>query len=382
MAVLVIMVIVLLGTTLAARTIANLRSVTHAQNFSGALANADAGVSDALFQIDQFTASNPAPSGGEFCVGTSPACANKSVPGAPGVQYKAVAISPTQWKIQALGTTHDVNHGVQALLTRSVLYPFALFGNNGMDFSGQASGGFSTYNSSSQQSFPNGAVTIGSNGPVDCSGGLGTNVTAVYYTGGGGISGGCGTSDPSSSRYNVAPPSAPSSALACPNGGLLGSNQGYATIAPGTYLCTGQVTLNGTLSVSPPGVVKIYDIWPNPIQSQNTTSVLITPGSEINYTTGSLPVASDFQILSNSQGNVGDSNGSGFTFGGVVYAPSANLTADGCKSIFYGSLTLNTFTCHGGPHLQIAYDSALSQTYSSWVASNYTEIPSSSISIP
>ena len=46
------------------------------------LAQADAGLSDALFRVDQLGVT-PAAS---FCVGNNPACTVSSVPGAPGVQ--------------------------------------------------------------------------------------------------------------------------------------------------------------------------------------------------------------------------------------------------------------------------------------------------------
>ena len=68
-----------------ARTIAGLTSTRQGQDFSAALANADAGVSDALFRIDQLGTAPAA----TFCVGTNAACTVASVPGAPGVQYTA-----------------------------------------------------------------------------------------------------------------------------------------------------------------------------------------------------------------------------------------------------------------------------------------------------
>jgi hypothetical protein len=43
----------------------------------------------------------------------------------------------------------------------------------------------------------------------------------------------------------------------------------------------------------------------------------------------------------------------------------------------------NTFTCNGGPHLSVHYDTRmLSLTQSSWLVSNYTEIASNLVTLP
>ena len=44
---------------------------------------------------------------------------------------------------------------------------------------------------------------------------------------------------------------------------------------------------------------------------------------------------------------------------------------------------LNTFTCNGGPHLSVKYDSRMQTiTQSSWTVTNYTEIPSNQVTLP
>jgi Tfp pilus assembly protein PilX len=82
-AVSVMMVLAMLSAAVVARTLAGLRSTRQGQDFSAALANADAGVSDALFRIDQLGSA----AASAFCVGPDPACTVSSVPGAPDVQY-------------------------------------------------------------------------------------------------------------------------------------------------------------------------------------------------------------------------------------------------------------------------------------------------------
>jgi len=380
------MVVTAIGATLVARTISNAGTVSHSQHFSGGLAGADAGVSDALFQIDQFSSTNPAPA--EFCVGASSSCGSSSLPAAPGVQYKAVENSSNSWTVESEGKVNGVLHAVQATVSRSVEYPFALFGNQGLNFNGNAQNAFALYDSAqvanANNPNPNGAVAIGSNGTINCHGGISSNVTTVYYTGGGGVSG-CTNTQPSPSLYSVPAPDTPPSYQSCPNGGSLGSgaSPAYPSIAPGTYLCTGPVTVNGNLSVSPSGVVKLYIILPSSSNTSTTTDLDITANSNVNIpSTPYLPVAADLQILTNGIGNVGDSSGQGYTFGGVIYAPDAYLIGNGCKSVYYGALVINTFTCNGGPHLTVNYDSELSQTMTAWTVSGYTEIPSSSFSIP
>ncbi|MGH9055252.1 MAG: DUF7305 domain-containing protein, partial [Acidimicrobiales bacterium] len=87
-------------------------------------------------------------------------------------------------------------------------------------------------------------------------------------------------------------------------------------------------------------------------------------------------------IYTNGNGNVGDSNGQGFCFSGVLYAPNAQLTANGCKSQYYGSIVINTFTCNGGPNLGFWYDSQFGQLYGNWVTSGYQQINPSSVTFP
>jgi hypothetical protein len=44
---------------------------------------------------------------------------------------------------------------------------------------------------------------------------------------------------------------------------------------------------------------------------------------------------------------------------------------------------VNVFTCDGGPHLSVHYDTRmLSLVQASWTVTNYTEIPSSQVTLP
>src|SRR5207302_2014438 len=84
----IIMVLAMLSAAVVARTISGQKAARQGQDFSGALAQADAGVSDALFRIDQLGTAPAA----NFCVGNDSHCTLTSVPGAlsaQSVQYTA-----------------------------------------------------------------------------------------------------------------------------------------------------------------------------------------------------------------------------------------------------------------------------------------------------
>jgi hypothetical protein len=406
-AVLIIFVLVTISSAMAYRVIGNQALVLTRQNTSAGVAAADAGISDALFRLDQGAAYEG--NGSEFYVkntgtcSTDSRCAGTSIPGAPGVSYVARQVNASKWVIEATGTVNGKIGAVQETVTRSQEYPFALFGNTSLTFNGNASAAFSTYNSSAVASSSNpnssGSVAIGSNGTITCNGGLGSNVTAAYYgTGGiGSLSSSCGTPESFSYVYNLPTPTAPTSSLTCPDNGNLGSGiSGAPTVlSAGTYLCTTPVNISGLLKVS--GVVSLYIILDPTVYGSSTNALTIARNSYVNdmsdycaansgasgcSPTPDLPNSEDLQILTNSNGTVGNDNGQGYDFGGILYAPQASLTQDGCKSQYYGSLTINTLTCNGGPHLYVSYDSALANLYGAWTAGDYTVISPSSVAIP
>ena len=61
--------------------------------------------------------------------------------------------------------------------------------------------------------------------------------------------------------------------------------------------------------------------------------------------TPDLPGAENLHIYTNSNGNVGNDNGQGYDFGGILYA-TTQLTQDGCKSQY------TWCAGHQHPHLQ------------------------------
>jgi hypothetical protein len=424
-AIAVIFVLVMISSAIGEEVVANQHNVVSKAQSAASVSAADSGVSDALFQLDQMT---PGPSDSAFCMHAGGAgtfgtakCVHASQD-LTGVSYIATpSNNGATWSIQAKATVGGITGAVQETVNYSAAYPYAVFGNSGLDFNGMSSSGLGTYTEGkSGSSNPdtstsdciNGVgascVSVGSNGPIKCAGGLAGNVTEVYYTGGGGASK-CANPSPDTSKYALTIPSAPTSGtpLTCPgiqvsSGGVttyeLGS--GYAgaptSLSAGTYYCNdAAVDISGSLSVT--GTVLLYIILDsatnNTFINSGIQTLYIAGGSEVNTTFDgtsgvppagtTLPDAGQFRVLSNSTGSVGSANGEGaYTFGGILYAPEANLVGNGCKSAYYGSLTINTLTCNGGPHLQVYYDSSLSQVYGPPAISGYAQINPQSVTVP
>ena len=409
-ALVIIMVVVTLGSVLASQVIGNGLIVVNRQNTSAGIAGADAGLSDALFRLDQGTAGTGTAT--SFCVKASDTNCSPGVPGAPGVSYLATATAsdskgnPTAWTIQSTGNVKGVLGAVQETVTRASQFPFVLFGNGGLNFNGQ-SGGFGTYTpgpASAENPSPcpstatnPACVEVGSNGTISCNGGIPSSVTSVYFTGGGGTSStssSCPTPQYNTGKYQVPAPALPGPTPndGCPFSAGLGTGFSYPTLSPGpngVYVCTGTVTISGSLAIT--GDVKLY-IMLSPAtdasyDANKTPTLDIAAGSEVNTTinqdpppaNAQLPDPTQLEIFSNSTGTVGDSKGLGYYMSTILYAPNANLTGDGCKSVYYGSLVINTLSCEGGPHLRLYYDSDVQYTYGPWTASGYVQIPPKSV---
>lgn len=408
-AMMIILIVTSISTAIMFRELGDQTIVVGRQQTSGALATANAGVSDALFRLDQGGSAEG--SGTQFYVdnvtGCAGACVATSVPGiASGAKVKYVAnqITATQWNIDAVGTVGAQTAAVHEVVTRTAKYPFALFANSALTFNGNASGSFSTYSDTATESSSNpntnGNVAIGSNGAITCNGGIGNNVQADYYNTGSvsSISGGCGNPQSFNTTYYLPPATATGLATNCPNNGQLGTDFNYPTLSAESipYVCRQPVTISGMLQVV--GAVTLYiDLSGSSSYNSSTAALTIATPSYVNdmydycanntdhtYCNGTqnLPNAENLQILVNSPGQVGFDNGKGYYFGGILYAPQAYLTQDGCKSQYYGSVTINTLTCNGGPHLWVSYDSTLGTYYGNWEVSNYTQVNPASVSVP
>ena len=416
----VIMVLVLLSSLIFVRVIGEDQLVSARQNTYAGVSGANAGLSDALFQLDQGNTGS-----GTICLNavnsSDPNCTihvTASNPQLTGVSYVAKEVSSgpltgQQWTVQAIGNAQTGMKGaVQETLTRTSLFPFALFGKTSLTFTGNATNNFGTYTpgdygDSNFTICPNSVTNppcllIGSDGSVNCTpNGSPLSVTGVYFnTGSGGGSDSCGTPQSQNTTYNVPDPTAPtppagSPAYTCPNGGQLGAGNGYATIPPGTYVCTSPISISGNLAVdsstTDSNPVKIYVILggSGAANTTSTTFAMIAMDSQINtdipYSSGanpsgySLPDPQLFQLYTNSVGVLDVNGAHGFVYGGILDAPEASLTTNGCKSYFYGAAIINTYTCHGGPNLGIFYDTQLSQDYGPWQVSGYQQVNPASV---
>ena len=412
----VIMVLVLLSSLIFVRVIGNDQIIMARQNTFAGVSGANAGLSDALFQLDQGNTGN----GSTLCLNalnsSDPNCTvhtSASTPQLTGVSYVARLVSSgplagQAWTVQALGNAQTGMKGaVQETLTRTALFPFALFGKKSLSFTGATQGNFGSfvpgpYSASRFTTCPAAATNppclyIGTNGSITCTASSQSpaSVTGVYYnTGSGGGGDSCGTPQPQNTIYNVPPPTAPvppsGVTYTCPYSGMLGSGNGHPEIEPGTYVCTSPVNVSGTLTVdggTDANPVKLYVILSGASNTASTAFAQIATDSQINTTityadassggpTGSdvLPDPQLFQLYTNSIGLLTVNGNHGFVYGGILDAPEASITTNGCKSYFFGAAIINTYTCHGGPNLGIFYDTELSQYYGPWQVSGYQQV--------
>jgi hypothetical protein len=413
----IVLVLVLLSSLLMVRIIGNNEIIRARQNTFSGVTGANAGLSDALFRLDQ-----PADVGttGVFCYNPSDSnCAvtvnTSTSPQLSGVRYVARTVpagtspaSASEWIVRAIGQAQTGFHGaVQETLTRTTKFKFAIFANKQLTITGNTTTNmdFGTYTPGSavtqcSNTSTTPCVYIGSNGPVSCSGPSPTSVYGIYYnTGSGGGSDSCGTPDGQNTAYKVPVQEPPTGTWTCPNGGNLGSTNGYGTIPPGTYVCDQAINIAGTLTVgtcSPAGScdpnVYLYVMTGSSSQNFMTIAADSQINTSITYSSlsgGNGPPAGSatpnsqlFQLYTDSSGNLTTNGDHGFVWGGILYAPNAYLTANGCKSYFFGAVVINTYTCHGGPNLAFYYDSNLSTDYGAWQVSGYQQINPSTVTFP
>ena len=390
----VIMILMMLSAAVVARTIGGLHSTRQGQDFSAALANADAGLSDALFRLDQLGAAPAA----TFCVGANVACSLAAVAGAPGVQYTARRVDDNTYTVLSKGLVNGQPHAIEATVTRSYLYPFAIFAKTSITFNGNT-GDYvpGTGNGPVETVDPSGnpvlvpSPDVASNGQITCHGSASPAHHQSYFNGGGTscangylLPGSYNPLDPVLScpaTPNVpTTPCRPSTYSPCPAvNGLL-----PATLAPGVYYCSQTDLAAKTLSfpstfsiglgLANSGVVEIYII---PTDGSNITVSISDATVNQNGDPTKLRV-----YLAGGTVDPGNGAHSG-DFTGILYAPSAQEANPSCKANWHGALVLNTFTCNGGPHLQVHYDTRIQTlTQSTWTVSNYTEIPSDQVTLP
>jgi len=392
----------LLSVAVVSRTSNGLTSSRQNQDYAGALANADAGVSDALFRVDQFGTGLPS----DFCVGAG--CDVTAVPGAPGVEYRVEVLDNNTVRVQSKGLDNGVPHAVEAEFVRQLEFPFAIFAKSAAAFRGNVDGPSCTQAAMPCQGvyYVDGAeppqvissmnATVGTTGTLRCTGN--GSPADEFATFPGGTNNGCpnhvvlsGAYDPQDPIAGPCPP--PRATPPTPCRDIAGytaltaaacANQ-TGVIPPGRYFCATDLVfkMSGQGNATPVSIGT---------GSANGGKVeyFVLPASgtaDIVLDSASVNVGGDPTKLRINLAGAGDLDGGNGSNAGeinaIVYAPSATSTNNGCKIDLRGSLVINDYTCNGAPHLQVQYDTRISALQqSNWTLRNFKEIPSGNVIIP
>ncbi len=398
----------LLSAAVVTRTTSNLDNVRHTQDYSSALAAADAGIADALFRLDQgmtatFTGAGAA-GGGTFT-------------------YTATKMTHNKWVLRSRGEVAGVAHTVQAEVTRDAKYPYAIFTEQALTFNGNGGANITSYNSTTG-ALDTGNAFIGSNHSITVNGGGGGD-GQHYYT----PAGSCSASacEQRSGPRKIVDPLPPATSQPCPPGGVFGvlhdgvveingagglpfncAGKDVSFLKPATCVDDDDDDNDGVNDVNDSdddndGLSDGDDDDDNDNDGINNNnddddddggckSIRIVNGPVVIYTDGNnrkvnlagismnnggTPAA--LQIMMAGTGTIEVGNGSHVgDFSGIIYAPKADMVINGGQLEVSGTMTLNSLTVNGNPNFSLAYDDALVEIVSSnWVVVNYQEVPSS-----
>ncbi len=429
MAVIVVLliVIVLLSVALVGRVQGDFRNANYETRIQQARAQAQSGVADAMFQIDQ---RNGAPS--NFCNEPAPAppasnpCAPlNSIPNAPNAAYTVTYnAGNNSYTVYSLGTSHGVSYGLKAVVSANPVIDSALTGST-MVFDGSM---FKSVVVTGPNGLPVAGATanvaVASQGNLTCHGNPGGSIQFIEYAQ---STTNCTPVLVSSATYQpqqpspqcpappnpwVAPPTpclagtAQSCRAMSTTGAVSGDNQngwtitGPATLEPGIYACYGGLTTTGTINVdysqSHPannGRVEIYVFGP---QNNPKSSVNIALGGTINACEVGSPTPgnSSTNCVSGSQQIVGDPTdlqlyayGSGSidvsalnSINAVLWAPDMSIDTHGAavNVTWTGAIVIGNVLAHGSPAtFNLQYDERLATEFQvqSWAISSYLETP-------
>jgi hypothetical protein len=374
-------VLVLTGLAIAvlARTVSALVSSRTSQDTAAALAAADAGLSDALYQLDQLSLDTTPP---PAIPPTSGPAQSGTVGAGAGYEWRATEASgdPNTYTIVSVGTVNGRSHSVTETVSRTPRYPFALFANGGLFFNSKSSTLGNINAETGGSVIAGGTAGIASNHAVVIGSGQGGGTSQTFYSPAGSC-GGCPKPVSAAGPYLTAEPAAPAGALPCPFAGVVDGTTDPRIIDAGTYLCTGDLTLTGQVSVatSPGSPVVIY--MTNGSDGRGAPSTLHLGGLAMAAPTVGTD-ATGLQILKAGPGTVDPGDGGADTphFTGVIDAPEANFNSPTCEMSAYGALLLGVFNCGGsGNGFHLYYDRGVSSLLSdAWRASGYHEIPTPS----
>lgn len=405
----------LLSAAVVTRTTSNLDNVRHTQDYSSALAAADAGIADALFRLDQ---------------GMTATFIGSGAAGGGTFTYTATKLNHNKWVIRSRGEVAGVAHTVQADVTRDAMYPYAIFTEQALTFNGNGGANIVSYNSQTGAT-DTGSAFIGSNHSITVNGGGGGD-GQHYYT----PAGSCSASacEQRQGPRKIANPLPPLSSQPCPTGGVFGvlhdgvveingaggvpfncANKDVSFLKPTTCVDDDDDDNDGTNDVNDSdddndglsdgddddngdddndndndGINNNVDDDDDDggcksIRIINGPVVIYIDGSnrkvdlaDISINNGGAPAALQIMMAGTGTIEVGDGSHVG-DFSGIIYAPKADMVINGGQLEVSGTMTLNSLTVNGNPNFSLAYDDALVEIVSSnWVVVNYQEVPSSS----
>jgi len=331
----VLMVLTLLSIGVVARTLSSQRQIKTNQDFNAGLAGADAGVSDALFQLDQ---------------GQAATFTNSGTAGNGTFSYSATQVDANTYTITSKGTVNGVKHQVVATASRDLRFDYSVFAVTSIDFNGNCNG----------TPIP----SMGSSGSISTNGnGTCANRYDCYLPG----HGPCPPAAQNGSILNETHPEpdpvAPTSSYqACPIGGNFPASISGGGGTP--YLCStsGQtVSFQSTTTVTN-GPVIIY-----------VTTGTVDPGCNT-INSGGTAVNFQLYVIPSETWTWNGSCRTNIT--GGVYAPHATVTVDGGKFDLTGAIVADQLHINGVPNSSFTDPTLNSVVITNWRISAYHEVAS------
>jgi len=255
-----------------------------------------------------------------------------------------------------------VPHAVQARITRSVQYPYALFSEQSLDFNGNTLGGLISYDPATGLS--TGHAWVGSNGNIQCNGGgnLGDRQDWFLWTG----AGGCANANQLQSRRDLPIPVMPAVAAGqnCPTGNVFnGAVNGQSGLPFRCFASSGVIDFNNVTVSNPPLVVYVECTGNGDAGCVDLTNATVNnPG-----------LARNFQLYMRRPGQLELRGGN---IHGLLYAPQASSRINGGSLTLDGSLTVNDLRVNGGPNFNFRYEDSIREiALTRWRVGDYAEIP-------
>lgn len=398
----ILMIVVLIGMGFLVTVFGDMSNSLQVANIEAARSQALAGVSDALFRLDQM-----GPNYQNFCVGQEPWCTVPSIPAAPGASYvaRATSSSPGVFTVYSQGISHGVTYVVKATVQRAIDYPFPIFGVSSVTMNGHS--GSVNVQSTNQYGQDTGApADLGSDSTITCHGSGSYGTAQITFDGG---SSNCPSWVNGANQYNPQPPvqscpspsgtfpptpCMPSNYQSCPNNGLFeGTPANPFVLEPGIYSCPNGVTFKGTVNVDYSSTVNSGEVQIYVFPASSGSASISMAGATVNQWevppspsgTGQSVVGNpvDLQLYAAGSGSIDVGNGSAAaSFNGLLYAPGWNVTVNGGQLSMTGAFTVNQFTVNGNPNLQVNYDTRVETLGAAgWTSQDVIQVTSSDFSL-